>query len=554
MLPAIKNRNIKILIIFVIGLVISISSFYVLNNFKINSNKVLTEQAIRDTNKKIIKELKNIKLTISSLQLLFRTNASIDRALFHEFTIPFFEGLPGIKALEWAPLVTDSSRASYEASMIADGYKEFQIMQVDSSKRGLIPAKKKDIYFPIHFISPIELNKMALGFDLSSSEDRYSCIKNSYKTTGIAISPPLKLVQNTDGSKSFLVIQAVKKNGIEEGVILGVYNMVDFINTILKEELNLLDIRIYDKTANYASMYSNATGRPLPISGAIPSNLLSNHFETTIGDRIWAIYYAPNKKILAYPHLAISYACLFFGILITFLLILMIKSNADAKIELKKKVKDRTQELKESNKQQAILLKEIHHRVKNNLQVITSLLSLQSSNIEDSKTKEIFKVSQFRINAMAMLHEELYQSEDLSKIGYGKYLQKLVEHLITSIKGPDNNIDLSIEVPETLKLNIDTAIPLGLLINEVITNSLKYGFLNQKGGSIYIKIIPETYPNFKLLIGDHGQGFPDTINHRTTKSLGLKLIRQLTRQLSGSVERNNKTKGVHYLIDFQEID
>jgi two-component sensor histidine kinase/CHASE1-domain containing sensor protein len=553
MQTAIKNRNIIASIIFMIGIVISISSFFLLNNFKINSNKVLTEQAIRDTNKKISNELKNITLTISSLQLLFRTNAYIDRALFHEFTAPFSEGLPGIKALEWAPQVIDSSRASYEASMIADGYKGFQIMQLDSLEQSLIPAKKKDFYFPIHFISPILLNKMALGFDLSSSKDRYACIKNSYKTTGIAISPPLKLIQNKNGSKSFLVLQAVKKNGKEEGVILGVYNMTDFINTILKEELKLLDIRIYDKTTNYASMYSNASGRPLPVSEAIAANILRNHFEIDLGDKTWAIYYSPNKKTLAYPHLAISYAFLFFGILITFLLLLMIKGNTDSKIVLEEKVKDRTQKLKDSNKQQAILLKEIHHRVKNNLQVITSLLSLQSGNIEDDQTKEIFKVSQFRINAMAMLHEELYQSEDLSKIGYGKYLQKLVEHLISSIKGPDNNIDLSIDVPDTLQLNIDTAIPLGLLINEVITNSLKYGFKNQKQSVLYIKIIPETYPKFKLLIGDYGQGFSEEINYRTTKSLGLKLIHQLTRQLLGSVERNNNKKGVHYAINFKEI-
>lgn len=554
MQQTIRNRNLKIACILLVGISISLGSFYHLNNLQIESNKRLVEQAISGTNKKITKELKKVTLAISSLQLLFETSDNIDRQLFNTFTVPFIDGLPGIKALEWAPKILDSNRVSYKEEMIKEGFKDFKITQSDPSNRKLILADQKPFYFPVHFIAPIQLNELALGFDLSSNQERLICINNSLQTRKISVSPPIKLFQSINGSISFLILQSVTQKNKHKGVILGVYNMNDFINTVLKTELDLLTIRIYDKTDNYTSMYSNSKGRPLPASRPTAANILTNHFELQLGDRTWAIYYSPNRQMSSYPHLPVSYACLFFGLLITLLLILMVYTNARSKVQLEQKVKNRTKELNQANKQQAVLLKEIHHRVKNNLQVITSLLSLQSSNIEDSKTKEIFSVSQYRINAMAMLHEELYQSVDLSKIGYGQYLRKLVEHLVTSIKGTMDNIDVRIDVPEDLRLNIDTAIPLGLLINEIITNSLKYGIPKQNKGAIYIQILPQEHPHFHLLIGDDGLGFSDQINHRTTKSLGLKLIRQLTRQLKGTIEKDNKQKGTHYDIRIQEIE
>lgn len=211
-----------------------------------------------------------------------------------------------------------------------------------------------------------------------------------------------------------------------------------------------------------------------------------------------------------------------------------------------------------SNEEKAVLLKEIHHRVKNNLQVITSLLSLQSNFLEDSKQRKIFADSQYRINSMAIVHELLYQSDNLSKLDYQDYLQKLSQYLISSIKGADNNITLSLDVAN-IKLNIDTAIPLGLLINEVLTNSLKYGIKDDQKGCISIRIFQATAPSqgnkpsYILEIGDDGVGYPTTINYRNSKSLGLKLIHNLTRQLEGSITKDLDKKGTNYIIAFKEV-
>ncbi len=198
------------------------------------------------------------------------------------------------------------------------------------------------------------------------------------------------------------------------------------------------------------------------------------------------------------------------------------------------------------------LLKEIHHRVKNNLQIITSLLSLQSSFIDDEQVKALFRYGQYRINSMAIVHEMLYKNSDLSRINYGEYLHQLVGTLITSMKGSKNQIKLHIDVDD-LFLNIDTSIPLGLLINEIVTNSLKYGFKNGEG-TISIEVRKLKYPNFILHIGDNGTGFPDDINFRNTVTLGLKLIHKLALQLRGNVEKDNSKKGTHYIITFQEIE
>ena len=133
-------------------------------------------------------------------------------------------------------------------------------------------------------------------------------------------------------------------------------------------------------------------------------------------------------------------------------------------------------------------------------------------------------------------------------------MQELSEYLIRSIKGNDNNVDLIIDIPD-IKLGIDTAIPLGLLINETLTNALKYGIESDKEGAISIKLQkdPEQENCYILEIGDNGIGFPETINYKTTKSLGLKLIHNLTRQLRGTIQRDDAKKGTNYIIQFQEI-
>ncbi|MGJ8735224.1 sensor histidine kinase [Zobellia laminariae] len=270
------------------------------------------------------------------------------------------------------------------------------------------------------------------------------------------------------------------------------------------------------------------------------------------GNQNWTIYTKPNilsiqQQLAEYKRSTyIAAGVLTVGILLFLSIIYTLYKKNKHINSLNKTIKNRLDE-------RDTLLKEIHHRVKNNLQVISSLLSLQSSFIKDDKIKGLFRYSQYRINSMAIIHEMLYRSKDLSKINYADYTKQLASTLICSMKGGDKEIDLEVD-SEELHLNLDTSVPLGLMINEIITNSLKYGFKNIDKGQITIKFEKLKYPNFLMHIGDNGNGFSDKIDFRNTKSLGLKLIHMLTLQLKGNIEKDNTENGTHYIITFQEIE
>jgi two-component sensor histidine kinase len=209
-------------------------------------------------------------------------------------------------------------------------------------------------------------------------------------------------------------------------------------------------------------------------------------------------------------------------------------------------------EVEERIHEKDTLLKEVHHRVKNNLQTVSSLLSLQSRGIKDEKVKNLIKSSQNRVISMAMVHEMLYMRDDLSKINYKSYVEELSEYLVKSVKGADSNVKVNINIPQ-IELGIDTAIPLGLLINEALTNALKYGIKGNDQGEIHIDLKKIADKDYVLNIGDNGVGFSEEVNFKNTRSLGLKLIHNLARQLKGSIIRDFSKKGTNYIVNFKEI-
>lgn len=209
-------------------------------------------------------------------------------------------------------------------------------------------------------------------------------------------------------------------------------------------------------------------------------------------------------------------------------------------------------EVEERIREKETLLREVHHRVKNNLQTVSSLLSLQSRSIDNHQVRDLIKSSQNRVISMAMVHEMLYMRDDLSKIEYKSYVRELCEYLLKSLKGMNHNVKLNIDIPD-IQLGIDTAIPLGLLINEAVTNSLKYGIIDNNQGEINIALAKEKEGSYLLFIGDDGVGFSDTITYKNSKSLGLKLINNLARQLSGSISKDISKKGTNYIIRFREV-
>jgi PAS domain S-box-containing protein len=191
--------------------------------------------------------------------------------------------------------------------------------------------------------------------------------------------------------------------------------------------------------------------------------------------------------------------------------------------------------IRASLKEKEVLLKEIHHRVKNNLQVISSLMNLQANQLRDKEIVEAFRDSQARVKAMSLVHERLYQSSDLAQIDFAGYVRDVTNHLLRSYQNGRHPVRLKVDV-EPVSLNIDTAIPCALIINELVSNSLKYAFPNGQSGEIQISMNHTDSNDLNLRISDNGVGFPESLFWRNTDSLGLQLVRNLTDQLNGSIK------------------
>lgn len=207
-----------------------------------------------------------------------------------------------------------------------------------------------------------------------------------------------------------------------------------------------------------------------------------------------------------------------------------------------------------SLEEKEVLLREIHHRVKNNMQVISSLLKLQSKNVKDEHQIEMLKESQNRIKAMALIHEKLYRSKDLTNIDFNEYIKSLVNDLFISYKVSAGRITMNMDI-EVVTFKIDTAIPCGLIINELVSNSLKYAFPKGKDGEIKIslrRIADLDSDTFELIVADNGAGISKDLDIRKTESLGLRLITNLAEnQLQGEVELN-RNEGTEFKIKFKE--
>ncbi len=210
-------------------------------------------------------------------------------------------------------------------------------------------------------------------------------------------------------------------------------------------------------------------------------------------------------------------------------------------------LKDAEKKLKESLREQDILMKEIHHRVKNNLTVISSLLNLQSRQIKDKEALNLFKDSQSRARSMALIHKELY-SGNFKQVNFGEYIKNLVSDLFETYNIQDN-VKLEMNIDD-ITLDVDVSVPLGLIINELISNSLKYAFPKGKNGILTVEFHKEK-DKYVLTIRDNGVGLPDDMDLGNTESLGLQLVKSLTDQLDGSLQIV-KTNGTCFRISFRE--
>ncbi len=245
-----------------------------------------------------------------------------------------------------------------------------------------------------------------------------------------------------------------------------------------------------------------------------------------------------------------------FGILLMLVVVIILVVNT---IQRKK----RTAILKEKNKQiedqntviesalreKDMLLKEIHHRVKNNLQLISGILELQAVKFDDENVKIVMEEGQSRVRSMALIHQQLYQSDNLGEIDFKKYVEKLVNDIVVAFNDKNLKITTSINTGE-FSFDVNTAVPLGLIINELVTNALKHGFKGRNEGRIEISIEADNDSGYILKVGDDGNGLPEDFDPEKINSLGLRLVKGLSRQIGGRYSYKSD-KGTHFTIKFQ---
>jgi PAS domain S-box-containing protein len=213
---------------------------------------------------------------------------------------------------------------------------------------------------------------------------------------------------------------------------------------------------------------------------------------------------------------------------------------------------DRRQEearLRASLREKEVMLKEIHHRVKNNLQVISSLLSIQSTYLADPRDASNFQESRDRIRTMALVHEKLYQSNDLASVDFGPYVERLATNLFRSYTGSGGRIGLHIDIKD-VSLDADRAVPCGLIVNELVTNALKYAFPDGRSGTVTVAMQQDN-DQIRLIVSDDGVGMRADFDLAETESLGIQLVNMLTNQLDGTVTMD-VAQGTRFTICFKK--
>lgn len=529
-----KFQIFKYSAIVLLGCAVSLIVFFVINNRSQVRNRTIIDTAISKSLLKINDELNKVNLVIESMGFFFENKDDVSQEVFERFTNPFLKEL-GVGALEWAPKIEDSLLAKY---------KGFPEITERDAKGNLVKSKKKEFYYPITLLHPLEPLKNAIGYDNYSENTRKLAIDSAVVTRKIAITGPIQLIQKDNGVPGFLAIKAVYSSAPEKikGIIAGIYRMDLFIGKTLSSETNVLDICIHDDVADQELLYSSFGDTTI-------ENFEKNAISRKImaANRQWQLHFIPKPEYLAFPNLFESYVVLFFGLLSTCILALAIRRRDNYNDRLEARVLLRTSELEASNTLKENLLREIHHRVKNNLQITSSLMNMQKRKLTSKEAITALQDSQARISAIALTHQKIYQDKDSKAVNLHEYLKDLMEYQ----KKISPSFSYKIECPE-ISIDLDRAVPLALIISELVTNAVKHAYPDTtKYNELLINVKRLKGDEVSLDILDNGKGLPEDFDIDNAEGIGFEIIRALCRQISAKLSYESTDYGTKFNLLFE---
>ncbi|WP_289060540.1 CHASE domain-containing protein [uncultured Zobellia sp.] len=526
-----KSQILKYLAILLTGISLSLFIFFSINNRYLLRNKAAIDNAVTKSVIKLEDELNKVNLVVESMAFFYENKSFIPQHLFERFTNPFLKELNGIKALAWSPKITDSEKSKFE--------KFTKINEVDLESN-LVPSKTRDVYYPVRVLNPLAPFKKVLGYNLYADSTKRDAVLRSIKSNKPAISGPITLIADSDYDKGILALKAVndRKTGENKGVVLGAYRMDKLISETLKSEVKVLNMCIHEYTGN-ALLFNNVDESDFNYKTAIEKTIRAV-------DSKWRVHFVPKEEYLSFPHIFESYVVLLLGLATTFLLTHLARRRDNHNDRLEARVLLRTAELEESNKQKENLLREIHHRVKNNLQITSSLINMQKRKLVSKEAITALQDSQARISAIALTHQKIYQDKDSKAVNLHEYLKDLMEY--------QNKISptftYKINCPE-ISIDLDRAVPLALIISELVTNAVKHAYPDTtKYNELIIDVDILDNGMAAFSIKDNGKGLPEDFSIENAEGIGFDIIKALCRQISAEFSYDSSDSGTHFTVTF----
>ena len=478
---------------------------------------------------------------------LFMASDVVTRADFRRYLreLSLERHYPGLQGVGFARFATPSELDEVIAAVRAEGFSDFSVK----------PEGVRDHYAPIVLLEPLRgRNLRAFGFDMYSEPKRREAMQRAARTGLPAISGAVTLVQETEqdvqsGFLMYLPLFTGSDRRELRGFIYSPYRTGDLMYGILGDLPSDIDYRLTD---DGEVLFDTRAEQPQRSTWGTYKHTSS----LQMAGRSWQLEFWSRPSFGESVWHGEPLIVLISGIVINLLLFYIVGSSASLQRRARALAQGMTDELKASHvreqeqilsslREKETLLREIHHRVKNNLQVVSSMLSLQHSRTADPRAVAPLKESQHRVLAMAALHEFLYQSPDLSRVDTGGYLTHVVRVLIDAYRATGRvSVDLRLaDVP----LDVDLAIPCGLIVNELVSNALKYAFEEGTRGSLTVSL-DERGDGIELVVADDGRGLPADFK-LDGETLGIMLVQLLTEQVGGVLEVD-RGRGARFVVRF----